>query len=175
VDKIRNEFETECGNVVPNINEISALKYTTAVVYEVMRLYPIVPVNTKTAVNDDILPGDIHIPKGARVSWNVYGMGRSESIWGPTAKHFDPTRWLEAGVGSLQKASPFKWPVFQAGPRTCLGQAMATGQIVTVLCCLVQRFEFGVREGLSMTYDASTPTLRMKGSLMMKFKNRDSC
>jgi cytochrome P450 len=37
-------------------------------------------------------------------------------------------------------ASPFKYPVFHAGPRTCLGREMAYVQMKSIAACMLERY-----------------------------------
>lgn len=94
-------------------------------------------------------------------------MGRLTDIWGHDAKKFNPDRWLNPD-GSLKKVTAYKWPVFHAGPRTCLGQGLATQEAgktenlkaVTVLSILVRKFKFEAVPGQRITY-GDTLTLPM--------------
>jgi cytochrome P450 len=99
-------------------------------------------------------------------------MGRSTKLWGPTAKEFDPSRWLDDS-GNLKRESPFRNPVFNAGPRTCLGQNMAVAESVMVLCALFDAFDFELVEGQEVTYDVAI-TLRMKNPLFFKVSSRQA-
>lgn len=71
----------------------------------------------------------IHVPCFADV------MGRSVAVWGPDAAEFKPERWLKLPI----KPSPFVYPVFNAGPRTCPGQAMALLEASIVLSTVYRR------------------------------------
>lgn len=73
---------------------------------------------------DDTLPDGTPVKRGARVFYAIYAMGRMVSVWGPDAAEFKPERWVTA-EGRLRAESPFKFPVFNAGPRLCLGKDMA--------------------------------------------------
>ncbi|KAH7864814.1 hypothetical protein Vadar_034154 [Vaccinium darrowii] len=90
-----------------------------------MRLYPPVQFDSKFCQEDDTLPDGTFVKKGTRVTYHPYAMGRMERIWGPDCLEFKPERWLENGV--FRPVSPFKYPVFQAGVRVCLGKELATG------------------------------------------------
>ena len=65
-------------------------------------------------------------------------MGRQESLW-PEAKAFKPERWL---ADDFVRPSPFVYPVFNAGPRTCLGQNMAYLEAKLALSTLYRNFRF---------------------------------
>ena len=86
-----------------------------------LRLFPSVPNNVKTALDDDVLPDGSRIKKGDSVSWSPYAMARTTKIWGEDARDFKPERWIKPD-GELRRESAGQWPAFHAGPRICLGK-----------------------------------------------------
>ncbi|KAL6549298.1 hypothetical protein OROHE_008415 [Orobanche hederae] len=76
-------------------DEVKDMVYTHASLCESMRLYPPVPVDTKAALKDDVLPDGTVVKKGMRVSYHPYAMGRVEKVWGKDWGEFRPERWLE--------------------------------------------------------------------------------
>lgn len=151
VEKIIEEIQQVCGPIDDEKDEddggkedysydaIQQLKYTHAVVMEVLRLHPSVPIDTKLAVNDDVLPDGTPVPAGSAVSFIILAMGRSPELWGPTASDFDPNRFL---LETTKEPSPFSYPVFNAGPRTCLGKPLALMTMKLTLAYLLPRFHF---------------------------------
>ncbi|XP_020233338.1 cytochrome P450 94A2 [Cajanus cajan] len=125
-------------------DEVKDMVYTHAALCETMRLYPPVPVDTKEAVDDDVLPDGTLVKKGWRVAYHIYAMGRSDKIWGSDSAQFRPERWLAwdqlEGKWSLQGIDAFTYPVFQAGPRVCLGREMAFLQMKRLVAAILQRF-----------------------------------
>lgn len=89
--------------------KIKSMTYAHAVFYEVLRLYPSVPLNQKFALNDDIWPDGTHIKKGDYILWCPYVQGRTEKVWGPDAKIFRPERWI-TDEGELKRESQGQWP-----------------------------------------------------------------
>ncbi|KAI3517152.1 hypothetical protein L1887_16360 [Cichorium endivia] len=116
------------------------LDYLQAAIYESMRLYPPIQFDSKFAVENDILPDGTRVKKGTRVTFHPYAMGRMETIWGKDCKEFKPERWLKNGI--FNQESPFKYPVFQAGFRACLGKEMALMGMKTAVLCVLHRFSF---------------------------------
>lgn len=120
------------------------LVYTQASILESLRLYPSVPVNSREAMNDDVLPDGTKVKKGSSVSYHNYAMGRSENLWGADWPVFKPERWLKRDEGngsvSLRGRDPFSYPEFHAGPRTCMGKEMATWQMKTVVAGVLRQF-----------------------------------
>ncbi|KAL0006353.1 hypothetical protein SO802_013914 [Lithocarpus litseifolius] len=77
--EILNEIKEK--SEAPVFDEVKDMKYTHASLCESMRLYSPVPIDTKEAVNDDVLPGGIVVKKGMRVTYFPYAMGRLEMLW----------------------------------------------------------------------------------------------
>jgi cytochrome P450 len=119
-------------------NDVSQMKLLQNVVMESLRLYPPVPLDLKYAVVDDVLPGGHLIPAGTAVSYENYVLGRTEAFWGPDAKEFNPDRW--ARMANLP--TPYEFPMFQAGPRICLGESFAKFEAALLLAVLVDKFKF---------------------------------
>ncbi|CAB9510057.1 P450 86A1 [Seminavis robusta] len=103
-----------------SFNTIQKLQYMDAIVMEVLRFHPSVPVTLKYAINDDVLPDGTFIPKGAMMALPPFDVGRSCQVWGSDAGEFKPTRFLNQ---KNQTAS--KYSTFHAGKSFCLGKPMA--------------------------------------------------
>lgn len=159
-----------------SLKQMRELHYLQATVYENMRLYPPIQFDSKFCLDDDVLPDGTFVKKGTRVTYHPYAMGRMEEIWGPDCLEFKPERWLRDGV--FYQENPFKYPVFQAGLRVCLGKEMALVELKTVALSLLRRFEIrlaappdhqrGLRfsPGLTATVGGGLPVLvrKRKGS-----------
>lgn len=142
------EFEKKIVKEVDSVTKfdyesLKDMNYIKACLCESMRLYPPVAWDSKHAINDDVLPDGTKVSKGDRVTYFPYGMGRMEALWGENRLEFNPGRWIdETGSGKSGYVSPFKFPVFQAGPRVCLGKEMAFIQMKYVVGSVLKRFEF---------------------------------
>ncbi|KAL2899486.1 Cytochrome P450 94C1 [Bienertia sinuspersici] len=124
---------------IPTLEEIRKMNYLQGAIYETLRLYPPVQMDSKFAKNHDVLPDGTHVKKGTRVSYHPYAMGRMESIWGSDCLEFRPERWLNDD-GLFVPVSPYKYPVFQAGVRVCLGKDMGLLAMKVVAVTLLRRF-----------------------------------
>lgn len=127
-----------CGVRGPAYEDMNHLPYLQAVLNEALRLFPSVPIDAKFAANDDTLPDGTFVPRGTVVMYNIYAMGRSCAIWGEDAEVFRPERWLE------REAPPdnYSYPVFNAGPRECLGRRLAMVEMKTCLAMLLPQVSF---------------------------------
>ncbi|KAG0201426.1 hypothetical protein BGX28_005731 [Mortierella sp. GBA30] len=165
--RLAEETDRELQGGLPTYESTRHQKYAESCFYEALRLYPSVPKNFKTCVEDDILPGGVKVCKGERIGWSSWAMGRDEDIWGPDAKKYKPERWL-----SGEKPSPAKFVAFHLGPRTCLGQQFATIEAITLMSMMVQKFTFELVEpSLEPAYYPSL-TLPMQHGLPVRVKRR---
>lgn len=68
---------------------------------EILRLYPVVPINARHSFQDTTLPvgggpdgkSPIYVPKDTAIEYSVYALHRRKDLWGPDAHEFIPERW----------------------------------------------------------------------------------
>ncbi|GER44023.1 cytochrome P450 [Striga asiatica] len=143
------------------------MKYVKACLCESMRLYPPVAWDSKHAAEKDVLPDGTRVGKGDRVTYFPYGMGRMKRIWGEDWMEFRPERWMEG-----RNVSPYEYPVFQAGPRVCLGKEMAFVQMKCVVAAILGRFELEpVREEVPVFVPLLTAC--MAGGFPVRVRRRE--
>jgi cytochrome P450 len=139
---------------VPSMDDVQDLTFLEACIRETLRLYPAAALNARVANKDTVLSDGTFIGKGVNVAWPSYAMGRLPALWGPDATEFKPERWLVAD-GKLESVSPFKFNAFLAGPRMCVGQALAMLELKLLIATTVARFHFAPKPGLVVTYQRS--------------------
>ena len=91
---------------------------------QALRLIPPVPLNSRVALKDTILPvgggsdgkSPILVRKGQSIRYTCFAMHRRRDIWGDGADQFRPERW--------ETFTPQAWDFlpFNGGPRICLGR-----------------------------------------------------
>ncbi|KAL6978619.1 hypothetical protein U1Q18_052645 [Sarracenia purpurea var. burkii] len=161
----------------PSYEELKDMIYTHASLSESMRFYPPVPDDQKVAIEDDVLPDGTVIKKGTVVTYHPYAMGRSEKLWGIDWAEFKPERWLErdAASGKLNFVArdTYTYPVFQAGPRICLGKEMAFLQMKRVVAGVLRKFRIvpDVEEGVEPVFICDFTT-KMKGGFPVRIEER---
>ncbi|KAM5346463.1 hypothetical protein ACJ41O_009468 [Fusarium nematophilum] len=152
------------------------LPYILAVFYESLRLRPPIPFEIKQAQQATTLPDGTSLPAGAIVVWCAWAMGRSRTTWGPDADDFRPERWLAtspSGDVTVMQRPAAEFPVFNGGPRVCLGKKMAELVAVQTLARLVPAFAFiPAFEGERVS--KSSLTLPMEGGLPVYVRCRSS-
>ncbi|GBC03524.1 hypothetical protein RclHR1_05180001 [Rhizophagus clarus] len=133
------------SNFNPTFDEINSLEYLNCIVKETLRLIPpatnIFRINTK-----DTKFGDYFIPKNTTVVVPIVVLNRLPSIWGPTADNFDPKRWLNPSL--IKNVTNFNYLPFNTGPRSCIGNKLATTEFKILLSILIRNFVFQPVEGL---------------------------
>lgn len=140
VEKIIEEVELVCGvgeNADYSFDTMGKLKYCHCVALETLRLHPSVTNDPRYAVKCDILPDGTKVPAGAGIDLCFYSILRKEDVWGLDALEFKPERFLDE-----KEPSPFKYPVFHAGPRMCLGRPLALMNMKLAMSILVTSFKF---------------------------------
>ncbi|KAG8715315.1 hypothetical protein FRC09_016709 [Ceratobasidium sp. 395] len=145
LDKLRAEvlgtFETSRH---PKFEELRGMKYLRAFINEVLRVFPPVPFNERTAVRSTVFKAggqNVYVPKGAQVPISILHMHRRKDLWGPDADEFDPERWLDERMKKYVTPNPFIFLPFSAGPRICLGQQFAYNESSYFLVRLLQRVD----------------------------------
>ncbi|KAF2084281.1 putative cytochrome P450 alkane hydroxylase [Saccharata proteae CBS 121410] len=138
--KLREEI-CQLQDRQPSFEELKQLKYLQACIKETLRLYPSIPINSRTSNKDTVLPvgggrdgkWPIFLARGTVVGFNIWAMHRRKDIYGPDAEDFRPERWEQQRPG-------WHYLPFNGGPRSCLGQQMAMTEAAYVTVRLVQSF-----------------------------------
>lgn len=96
------------------------LAFLQRCVHETVRLQPSSPIAMRWALTDIDLPGDVHVPTGARLTIDLMAVNRDAEAYGVHADDFDPHRVLAPGVAP--------WGLsFGLGMHACIGQDLAAG------------------------------------------------
>lgn len=147
-EKLRAEV-LATGVSDPTSETLNALPYLTAVIVELLRVYP--PVSqliNRVTTRDASLGGIIHIPKGTFVGWNAPGVQSDPKVWGPTARQFIPERWgtnPKEIMDKVRKETVKGHMIsFNSHSRKCLGQGYALLEMKMVLFELVRRAKWTV-------------------------------
>jgi len=168
-DKIREEVKEAlaCNGQVLTHVTVEQLEYTNAVVMEALRLHPPVPDDFKFSIKEDVLPDGTRIPAGSCVMYSINTITHSDKVWGENVQEFVPERFL----GKVEP-SPFRYPVFHAGPRMCPGKPLALMEIKTALAYLLPRFDFVDETGHGGDY-TWTLVMSMAGGFPVKVRVRE--
>ncbi|KAL6238243.1 hypothetical protein BDW75DRAFT_228069 [Aspergillus navahoensis] len=126
------------------VDDIDKLPYLTAVVYEVLRLYPpLSQLINRVTLEDFILDTGIRIPKGTWMGWSAYGVQTNPELWGESAKEFQPSRWggdIDS-INNLFRSSQSKgsFITFNTYSRRCPGSGFALVQLKIALVEILRK------------------------------------
>lgn len=144
--KAQQELDTIVGkNNIVEESHIQKLPYLNAVMKEVLRLHPVLPLMVPHCPSETRVISGYTVPKGARVFVNVWGIHRDPSIW-ENPLDFLPERFL-GGVKGDYSGNDFNYFPFGSGRRICAGIAMAERMVMFSLASLVHSFEWKMAEG----------------------------
>jgi len=134
-------------------------EFLISFINETLRLHPPIPSDTKMVVEDDILPDGTRLPAKSIIIYRPYSHGR---LLYKDGDKFDTNR---------KHKSQYYSPIFNAGPRICLGKNLALLQIKLVLSTLINKYDFN---GFICENPKWIPgiTLRMKDGLYVYINNK---
>lgn len=149
VARLREEIASKLptDRTLPSFEDLKRLPYLSAVFKEVLRLYPVVPLNSRQATVQTTLPKGggpdgaepVYIAKGQIVIYSTYAMHRDTEAFGQDADACRPERWLDDDDGRGLRPG-WAYIPFNAGPRICLGQQLALTEASYVTVRLLQEF-----------------------------------
>ncbi|XP_071920082.1 alkane hydroxylase MAH1-like [Coffea arabica] len=154
-----------------NVQQSHKLVYLHAALCEALRLYPPVALEHKAPVQADILPSGVRVEPNTKLILFFYSMGRMESLWGEDCLEFKPERWISER-GRVRHEPSFKFPAFNAGPRTCLGKEMAFVQMKMVAASIIYNYHVRVVDGHPISPSDSI-IIQMKQGLMVRLFQRN--
>ena len=145
--QLRDEIRSVAGdNEDLKREDIKKMTYLANVLKETLRLYPSVPVNTRTVHRTTVLPtgGGPHgsspvlVRQGDNVAYCVYAMHRRKDLFGEDASEFRPNRW-EEDMPLYHDEVNAKWGYlpFNGGPRVCLGRKLYLKILVTAIVVIL--------------------------------------
>jgi cytochrome P450 len=142
--KLRTAIETSFGpgTEKPDFTTLKSCRYLQYVMFETLRLYPVVAINNRVALRDTVLPTGggpsgkkpLAVRKGQLCNFLIYGLQRRVDVWGTDAAEFRPERWEG-------RKMDWNYIPFSGGPRACLGQQYALTEAGYVVVRILQEFE----------------------------------
>ncbi|KZS89245.1 cytochrome P450 [Sistotremastrum niveocremeum HHB9708] len=160
-DEIRyfvNEASSRGLDQIPP-EDYEKMTYTTAVLKETLRYHNVVPMVSREAAKDCVIPlskpitattgevlTQIPVKKGIKVFPSISQYNRLTEIWGENADSFWPERWLTPTNPELRVGAYANLASFGAGIHACIGWRFAVVEMQTFLIELMDAFEFQLTE-----------------------------
>ncbi|XP_050019848.1 25-hydroxyvitamin D-1 alpha hydroxylase, mitochondrial [Alexandromys fortis] len=145
---------------------LSQLRLLKAVIKEVLRLYPVVPGNSRVP-DRDICVGDYIIPQNTLVSLCHYATSRDPAQF-PEPNSFNPARWL----GGSPAPHPFASLPFGFGKRSCIGRRLAELELQMALVQILTHFEVLPEPGALPVRPMTRTVLVPERSINLQFVDR---
>jgi cytochrome P450 len=140
--RLHDELRQVLNGRAATLADLPNLPYTEMIIKEAMRLYPPAWGTTREPLEDTTL-GGYPIKKGSTIFINIYGMHRDARYF-PDPDRFDPERW----TAEREKDAPrYAYIPFGAGPRVCIGNALAMMEAKLVLATLAQSYRLTLAPG----------------------------
>ncbi len=159
--RLQWEAQTVLGDRLPVARDLPVLAHTRRVIEEALRLYPPTWVTARTPVADlDI--GGYRIPAHAIVLLSPYVTHRDPRFW-EEPERFDPERFTRTRSAGRSRFAYFP---FGAGPRACIGSALALIEMQLVVAMVARRYRLTLVPGWRVELDPGT-TLRPRHGLRM--------
>jgi cytochrome P450 len=136
--RLRNEldqFFKNLGDHRLDIESLSNLVYTEAIIKEVFRLVTPAPYTARNSTAEDIVGGHLW-PEGTQYIINLDGINRNEEYWDEPEK-FDPDRWINGTVS--EKLMPYV--VFGAGRRVCPGRKLSFIELKSMIALIYHKVD----------------------------------
>ncbi|MET0884860.1 MAG: cytochrome P450 [Mycetocola sp.] len=139
--KMQIEADRVLGDArrAPDYASTGSLHYIEAVAQEAMRLKPVAPF-LALEPNDDVVIGDVRVPRGTAVYVLTAHPAMSASNFADPSV-FRPERWLDAGGRAGEGHNTRAFLPFGAGPRFCPGRHLAMLEIKMVGAMLCRNFD----------------------------------
>ncbi|CAI5733753.1 unnamed protein product [Hyaloperonospora brassicae] len=174
--KLRNEILAQIPDLssdmayTPSSEDVNRVPYLEACIRELLRLYPSAPLITTHCVKDTVFSDGTFVPAKTDIGIALFSAGRLTSVWGEDALAFRPERFLDSDTGDVMPMSATRFAPFSAGPRVCVGQALAFIEMKVVLASVVGRFFMVPEPGQKVAYTEGI-SLGMMTPLMMRLES----
>lgn len=134
--KLRNEANRVCGEAqrLPNLDDMSDMPYTCAVLKDVLRWRPVMPLIPQHRLTEDLEFEGFHFPKGTDFVINYAAVSQDFT----EADEFKPDRWMD---GQEQNISHGIWQ-FGGGRRICVGYKIAQQELFLAIARLAYCFDY---------------------------------
>jgi cytochrome P450 len=142
--KVTDEIDGFRGEPV-NSMTIGKLKFTRAVLYEALRLYPPAPGLIREAL-EDVVVGGQKIAKGTSIIINVYAIHRNSSIW-ETPNTINPNHFLEEQTISRHK---YAFMPFGGGIHNCIGKHFAELEMMIIITLILRSYKIDAHNNLNI-------------------------
>ena len=164
--RLHEELRGVLGERAPGVADLERLPYLSAVISEVLRMYPPAYIMARTSIAPSSF-GGYDFPTGSTMMVSQWVMHRDARYF-DDPDSFRPERWLDGLADRLPAGAYFP---FGDGPRRCIGQGFALLESALVIGALAQRFRFELVPGTTVAPEPLV-TLRPTNGIRMTIHAR---
>lgn len=157
---------------VPQHKDFAHMPLLKAVIKETLRLYPVVPSNSRIITEKETELDGFLFPKNTQFVLCHYVVSRDPSVF-PEPESFQPQRWLKkraADTSGIQH--PFGSVPFGYGVRSCLGRRIAELEMQLLLSRLIQQYEVVLAPGMGEVKSVARIVLVPSKKVSLRFLQR---
>nr|XP_045003949.1 sterol 26-hydroxylase, mitochondrial [Jaculus jaculus] len=126
---------------VPQHSDFAHMPLLKAVIKETLRLYPVVPMNSRITMDKEVEIDGLLFPKNTQFVFCHYVASRDPKSFSEPDT-FLPYRWLRKSESDSPRVQhPFGSVPFGYGVRSCLGRRIAELEMQLMLSRLIQKYE----------------------------------
>lgn len=125
--------------------DLHKMSYLKAVINEVLRLHPPVPLLLPRESMDHCKVKGYEVPKKTRVLVNAWSIGRDPKVW-DAPEEFRPERFLDSHIDF--RGHDFEFIPFGAGRRICPGMQFAVSTLELAFASLILRYNWKLPDGM---------------------------
>ncbi|KAI9136806.1 cytochrome P450 [Paraphysoderma sedebokerense] len=146
--KMYDEIDSVLGDrLVATYEDQTKLTYTSMVIKETLRLFPVGP-GTARKPTTDLQIGKYFIPKDTSILVDFILLHRNPKYW-DNPHEFKPERFdRDSGDNEDGKGKPdlnvYTYTPFSAGPRICIGKPFAELEMKILLAMFCKSFDFEI-------------------------------
>ncbi|KAI0052063.1 cytochrome P450 [Auriscalpium vulgare] len=142
LDAVLGPPSSDGGCRLPAVSDRDNLPYLSALVKEVWRWNPSVPLGLAHRVTQDDIYRGFLIPEGATIYANIWAILHDEATY-PSPSTFQPERFLDANgkLRPLSKTDDPGWVAFGFGRRICPGMFLAENSVFLYIASILYVYD----------------------------------
>ncbi|KAI4102092.1 MAG: hypothetical protein LQ345_007385 [Seirophora villosa] len=181
--QIQKSLREEVRSLLPHPSEspgpvvtsetIEKISHLDMICREVLRLFPPVAVTIRVAMKDTTICGHF-IPQNTTIMIPPWAVNANTELWGSDAAEFKPERWQRRSTinpsSADSKSTNYQFLTFLHGPRSCIGQSFAMGELHCLLAAWVRAFETELQDPSFVPVVKGGITAKPKDGLHVRVK-----
>jgi cytochrome P450 / NADPH-cytochrome P450 reductase len=150
-------------------DDLAAMRYTTQVIKETLRIYPPLPVTIRRSLKDGTL-GRYRIRRGDIILVGSLAAQRDPRYWGPDPDRFDPGHFAPDKVAGRPRHAMIP---FSIGRRQCMAQEVSFMMLRVVLFEICRNYRLQLAPGTTVTKNTVVSTKPAAVPVILLPRQRD--